>query len=179
MLFAAQQPRELFWKARRAAFRVNQNVKRFARSAQHAVRAVYLVAEAQRASRQLRDSCADSQIVFVTRGRFISAARFGDYHKQSSLSLHVAIRKTAVVAKLTAAHFKPDEIVRVVGHAHLICFSVADFDARMRYEVVDFCLPFHDLAFKQAIVAGKRATLKRDSRHTLIDARNLALYILD
>lgn len=54
----------------------------------------------------------------------------GDYQEQPRLSLHFSVREATIVAVLAAAYFEPDEVVGVVGYAHLVRFGVTHTDAR-------------------------------------------------
>lgn len=88
----------------------------------------YFITESYRSPGQLNDARRDDQIVFIAGRRQIPAISFGDYHIQSGLLLHIAIRESAVNAELAAADFKPDQVIGVIGDAHLVGFSVSDLD---------------------------------------------------
>src|SRR5262249_53956882 len=45
--------------------------------------------------------------------------------------LHIPIREAAVVAVLAASDFKPDQVVCVVGYAHLIGLCISNPDPRL------------------------------------------------
>ena len=68
--------------------------------------------------------------------------------KQLSFSLHVSIRKSHLPHEFHAAYLEPDEMVRMVSHAHLVGFGVthpqADFiDHRNEFLPPCFTCPLH------------------------------------
>src|SRR5579884_3184360 len=68
---------------------------------------------------------AHDDFVIVTRRSFVTASRINYGDKATVVSLHFAIRKPESPHQLHAADFKPDKIVRVIDHTHLVGLRIA------------------------------------------------------
>src|SRR5689334_8237861 len=65
-------------------------------------------------------------VVVVASGSDIAAVRLGDSDECLLFAFQLAIAEAAVAAIIGAADLHPHEIVRIVDHAHLIGFGVAN-----------------------------------------------------
>src|SRR5215831_383129 len=65
------------------------------------------------------------QNIVVTGRREISTLGLSNGQIGLKLSLKIFVRQAAPTTKLSAAYFKPDQIVRVINHAHLVCLGIA------------------------------------------------------
>jgi hypothetical protein len=68
---------------------------------------------------------ADDQHIVVISRSFVAAITFSDDQKSVFIFFHVAVGKSARATEFGAANLEPDQIVRVIDHAHLVGFSVA------------------------------------------------------
>ena len=93
-----------------------------------------LVTESERAPGRFRYRGADNQFVFVPGRVPISTARLRDDQEQPGFPLHIAIRKTAVVAVLTATNLEPYEIIGIVSDPHLVSLGVPDSNAGLGHQ---------------------------------------------
>lgn len=75
---------------------------------------------------QAGDAGFDGDEVVVTSRRFVAAGGFDDGKMAVVLELHLAVFEAELAEKLDAANFGPDEVVGIVGDAHLVGFGVAD-----------------------------------------------------
>src|SRR5262249_46175127 len=66
----------------------------------------------------------------VPRWRMKPAVCFGDREQYAVIALHRSILGAEGTAQLRAADFHPDQVVRVIHHAHLIRFRVPDPQSR-------------------------------------------------
>ena len=67
----------------------------------------------------------DDQLIVVIGGSFVAAIAFGDDQESVFVLFQIAVGKASGPTKLGAANFKPDEIVCVIDHAHLVGLSIA------------------------------------------------------
>src|SRR5262245_59559946 len=66
----------------------------------------------------------DFELVVVPRRRQV-AAECLDHGQLDALLLHVPVGPAVMAQPVGAAHFEPDQIVRVVGHTHLVGVGIA------------------------------------------------------
>src|SRR5207249_2095627 len=67
--------------------------------------------------------------VVVEPGRSLVPARgCGNHHAVAVFDLHVAIAESPGAAPCDTPHLKPDQIVCVINHSHLVGFRVAHVD---------------------------------------------------
>ena len=56
-----------------------------------------------------------------------------DHRQAHALGLELSISQPGLAQQIGPSHLEPDEIVRVVDHAHLIRFGVTHTDTRDRF----------------------------------------------
>src|ERR1700722_7830324 len=71
----------------------------------------------------------DDHFVVEPGGPLIAAVGLGHGEEYSVVTLHIAVVEAASFAEIDAAHFHPDEVVRIVHHTHLVSFGVAHAQA--------------------------------------------------
>ena len=168
---STQEGQVLRRKARGPARGIDQHVKRLTNGNGRLVRTCDLVAEPESSSREFRDPCANEQFVFVSSRVPVPAARFGDDQEQAGLAFHVAVRETAVIAVLTPAHFEPNEVIRVVGHSHLVGLGITHLHARLGDLTGNGVFLFVSLHLMNAFVARR----KNASAHRTGDCSGLMM----
>lgn len=183
MLRLPQQRQVLIRETRRPAISIDQHVKRLTRRDRRFIQAFDLVAEPEGSSREFGDFGPNDQLVFVSGWILVAATRFGDDQEQTGLALHVAIRKAAVVAVLAPAYLKPNKIVRVVNHTHLVGLSIAHLHARLGCLSRRGVVVFRSFHLSSALAAGcvmqsvrgfQRALGSRDCNGLMINTQGEA-----
>src|SRR5882724_8479473 len=86
------------------------------------------VAEFQGAVFCFEDAGADDQEFVVAGGMMIAAVDVGDDDEGVVLSFHQFVIKAEGAHQLDAADLEPNQVVRVIHHAHLVGLSVAHTD---------------------------------------------------
>ena len=81
--------------------------------------------------RQLPRPRADLHLIVVARALPVFAVRF-DHRQLDAVVFHLAVGPAGLAQPVGAANLEPDQIVRVVDHAHLVGFGVAHADGRGR-----------------------------------------------
>src|ERR1035437_6310640 len=71
----------------------------------------------------------DDYFIVEARGMAVLAVRFGHRQEDAVLDFHVAVVEAEGFAEFHPAHFHPNQVIRVVDHAHLVGFGVADAQA--------------------------------------------------
>src|ERR1035437_1904940 len=71
----------------------------------------------------------DDYFVVEARGMAVLAVRFGHRQEDAVLDFHVAVVEAEGFAEFHPAHFHPNQVIRVVDHAHLVGFGVANAQA--------------------------------------------------
>ena len=72
------------------------------------------------------DAGFDCDEVVVAGRRFVAAGGFDDGEMAVVLEFHLFVLEAELAEELDASNFAPDEVVGVVGDAHLVGFGVAD-----------------------------------------------------
>src|ERR1035437_9026179 len=68
----------------------------------------------------------DDHYVVEAGGIAVLAVRFGNRQEYAVLHCHVPVVEAPGFAEFHAPHFHPNQVIRVVDHAHLVGFGVAD-----------------------------------------------------
>src|SRR5579884_2090550 len=109
------------------AFVIDDNVRGLAFSQQQIVGlSVNLISEDQDAPPHSRKASLDQDFVVITGRRFVATLRLRDNDAEAVFPLHVAVFEAMLPAKLRPANLKPNEVIGVIDHAHLVRLSVAD-----------------------------------------------------
>src|SRR5512146_2584277 len=66
-----------------------------------------------------------NDLVIIESRSLVAAARIGHCDEATVMLLHVTIRKAKLPQQFHAANLKPDEVIGVVHHTHLVGFGVA------------------------------------------------------
>ena len=82
---------------------------------------------------QAGDAGFDGDEVVVSGRRFVAAGGLDNGEVAVVLQLHVSVIEAELAKELDAADFAPDEVIRVVGHAHLVGFRVANAQRGSRW----------------------------------------------
>jgi hypothetical protein len=97
---------------------------------EHASAAAHLVSEADHPRAGLRNPRPNHDLVVVAGGEQEPATHLRN-RQQDALGLHVAVADTPLAAELDSTHFHPDQVVRVIHHAHLVRFRIPHADLRV------------------------------------------------
>ena len=89
-----------------------------------AFRQAHFIGEGHHARVGLLHPSLDHHLVVETRRRAVPAGGFGHRQEHAVLVFHVAIVEAQRLAQLHAPHLHPDQVVRVVDHAHAVGFGV-------------------------------------------------------
>src|SRR6185436_1203015 len=113
------------WKWSHFHLRIGDDVRGFAFRQERAICPQQFVTEMHHRLADIFQMRANDNLIIVTGRQFVAAAGI-DYGNEASVMLfHVAIRKPQLAQQFDPSNFKPDEVVGMVNHAHLIGFSVA------------------------------------------------------
>src|SRR5260370_12937746 len=74
---------------------------------------------------RLRDARAHAYHFVVARGGMVAAAHVGDNDVAVVFDFHALVFDTQRAHQLHATHLKPNQIIRVIDHAHLVGLRVA------------------------------------------------------
>jgi hypothetical protein len=90
----------------------------------------YLVSKPEGPAAQFGDVGPDNQYVIIVRRRLIATIAFSHDQECIRVLFHVAIRKAARAAEFRASNLKPDQVVGVIDHTHLVGFGIANAEQR-------------------------------------------------
>ena len=68
---------------------------------------------------------SDDDFLIEARREEVAAASFGDRQVDAILPLHLFVAEADRFAVLNARDLHPDQVVRIVDHAHLVGFGIA------------------------------------------------------
>src|SRR5579863_3654241 len=68
---------------------------------------------------------ANDDFFVVVHRSAVAALYFGDCDEPALVTFHVAVGETHLAHEFHASNFKPDQMVRMVDHSHLVGFGVA------------------------------------------------------
>src|SRR5579884_3318578 len=74
---------------------------------------------------QVADPGAHDELFVITSRRFVAATRVSHRNVAAIALLHFFVVKAELAHQFDAAHFKPDQEIRVIHHAHLVGFGIA------------------------------------------------------
>ena len=89
----------------------------------------HLICELDERSAQELDSGADQNLIVITSGRLEAAADLRHSDVAVILLLHQTVFEPKFPEEFHSSNFKPDNVVRVIDHTHLVSFCIAHADA--------------------------------------------------
>src|SRR5579864_9243395 len=115
-----------FWDRANFHLQIHNNVRGLSFGQQQTVAdANQFIAEVHQRLAHVPQIRADKHLIVVTGRRFVAAASVHDRDAAAIILFHFTIRKTQLSQKFHPSHFKPDKVIRVIDHAHLIGLGVA------------------------------------------------------
>src|ERR1700730_262906 len=110
----------------RLAIAAANYVKRLARGEQCLVAVTKnFIGESNGAVSRLRNACAHAEYLVIESGGVVVAAHVDNHDMAVVLDFHALVLDAPRAHQLYAANFEPNQVIRVVDHAHLIGFRVA------------------------------------------------------